>query len=1827
MQPIIATKGKTTHLRYELPHRAHASAIYPVKAPNGSTIILYGHENGVGILWRGGRPLKKSAPASKVPTKPPPKVNGTKDAIMIIDSDDDEPAKSGSQPPPKAEFEKEEEELDPDLSYPSIVQQIRLPLNTEVLHIAVPQVPVASELRPSETVPPIFNQKMVFVVSCADFTVRIITLPLNPPPDAAKERPSNIKSLFGEEIVKIPTYAGHQTIPSGVSITWTSEAEPRQGQPSGSGDEMEVDGEEDSATAPGRRSPRKKQPRRRSVAGQDTQGFDLLVASHSGELGGLLKIWRFSLTETSVKTTNPISAYQALTLQEPASKIAFNTAQYPKRRHSQLLVADSAGIARIYDPFAPRKRGSSTGAFVALFRTRFENIKSGAVSPPVLATRKPIIDAAWVSEGRSILALLADGEWGVWDVEHTDPNPPADPSSFSLRSFVGTSESDKASSGASSPKSRSGRNSLVPMTPNTRRRKEETLFHGNSSSAIPIRGGVSVASLASSNGAAAEDSVVIWYGKEVYRLPDLAKFRARSASSNARNSLQGPGLSQIHDIPLLGESIVSVSQFDTTTRDARMAVPREVLLASDHRLIIGTATAEPADRDATSFSANENAEEEDTRRTDQALLARGELDLGGMNRLLEGMGGSGSLTLGNPRKRAERVSYPLDIHDSTTIPPTRPAVCTVSMAQVLPAKRSHGLIDRHRAALDDTAGPSRESKRARHSIEPTVEPSEESYSQDANSDPPEDDILPTPAELEEDDEAAYMQATQMVGKRLHKTKHDRNEPAEAGVIEEIKCTNFMCHEQLTVPLGPLINFIIGHNGSGKSAVLTALTLCLGGKATATNRGQSLKSFIKEGRESSVLSVKIKNQGSGAYKPELYGDSVIVERHFNRAGTSGFKLKDRNNKLVSTKRAELEDIIDWFSLQIDNPLNVLTQDMARQFLNDSNPKEKYKFFLKGTQLETLDRDYSQIHQELEEQAAKSQTLRNDVDALRKQYEKAKQKLRAADVLRKMRDAERQLEHQAAWAEVASYERDLAEADTQITKLADLIDERKTTADTASEEYARADGALHSATTQAQECQAELQPAQDDKTEAQAKVEEANRKLMNFKTDERKMQGAINSSKKSIENTQSQIQEHRDRQIQANNGLHAQRVHELEEARLAYEERKESWEAHDQALPALNNALQEARERKQRSITLMESKRSEESQSKTTIRSLEQGQRKWSEPYRNAPLLERLVLAIEQESKFRDRPVGPMGRYVELKKPEWSHILEKSFGAALNGFVVTNKTDQDMLSSMMKRMNYNAPIYIGPKERIDTSSNEPDEQLLTWERALNISNDLVRNQLIINQRIEQVVLIPNRKDASDFAHNGGTRRKNVKVVFCRSDISRRLGHSFTFNDSGGVNLGPIDEYKGMPRMQADKGPQIQDEKENLTRIQREMRDLAVEIQAAQEHLNACQVKFRDHKTKKASLKQQMDRAHDDVDRLDEEVALLVPDTAQVEQLEKELEELEEQKRLDEEQFQDLTIMYDEAKSTLRAHKNDLNAATKAAEELQMKLEKYNNKVHTLTQKREQVLRAKNVALEQVQEAEEHKSNWEQRRDELQTRLDLDIEDAQKICPRVDVPEGATFESLKQKLDTKRQQRELHEKQLGGSQEELQAKSLEAKRAWFQANQHFTSTQTLRNALAHALDNRKIRWLHFRRHIALNARVTFGYLLAERQFRGSLAIDHNKKALEIHVQPDITVAGNAERQTKTLSGGEKSFSTTCLLLALWDAMGSPIRCLDEFDVFMDNVNREITMEMIIGAARRSHGRQYILITPQAMNNKKVHSMDDVKIIRMTDPERGQTALSFRQ
>lgn len=528
-------------------------------------------------------------------------------------------------------------------------------------------------------------------------------------------------------------------------------------------------------------------------------------------------------------------------------------------------------------------------------------------------------------------------------------------------------------------------------------------------------------------------------------------------------------------------------------------------------------------------------------------------------------------------------------------------------------------------------------------------------------------------------------ATQQVQRDFGATRNQQNVPAECGIIEEIRCVNFMCHVNLVITLGPLINFIIGHNGSGKSAVLTALQICLGGKATATNRAQNLKSLIKEGETHSSVRVRIKNQGALAYKPHEYGKSISVERHFSTNGTSGFKLRDENDRVVTTKKSELEDILDAFSMQIDNPMNVLTQDMARQFLNHSTPKDKYKFFLAGTQLETLHRDYQQIETSLDNMNGREEIINEIIAAKRKEMEELVTKAKRAGSLEQMRRKEAELAAQAAWAKVEEEEAELAEAEAELQKLDGIITKRTAEADQASAAFERADAAVSGAQEDVAEVTAQIEPKQQAAQECLDTFQAVKKQMLNLQSDERKAQGDIKMKRKQVAEHEAAIAQLRRRQEEADDGTYAEKQHELEEAKQNCERQAENHSTHVKSLPDVQDALRNALKEKHSAEEAVDRARSEADRIQKTIQGLQGNSRDWQTAYPQHDKLRNLLRAIANENRFQDpqNVVGPLGRHVKLVDADWGYILEKSFGSALNGFVVTSKPDQSILAELMRR----------------------------------------------------------------------------------------------------------------------------------------------------------------------------------------------------------------------------------------------------------------------------------------------------------------------------------------------------------------------------------------------------------------------------------------------------------------------------------------------------------------------------------------------------------------
>jgi len=904
-------------------------------------------------------------------------------------------------------------------------------------------------------------------------------------------------------------------------------------------------------------------------------------------------------------------------------------------------------------------------------------------------------------------------------------------------------------------------------------------------------------------------------------------------------------------------------------------------------------------------------------------------------------------------------------------------------------------------------------------------------------------------------------ATQQVQKDFQATANKQNIATDSGIIEEIQCINFMCHEHLTVTMGPLINFIIGHNGSGKSAVLTALTICLGGKATATNRAQNLKSLIKEGKDHSIVTVRIKNQGPLAYKPSLYGKSVLVERHFNRSGTSGFKLRDQNGKVVSTKKAELEDILDAFSMQLDNPMNVLTQDMARSFLNNSTPKDKYKFFLQGTQLENLSRDYQQIEQSLEVMNTKAELKKDSLKALRERMETMEKQARRAQDLERMRAHETMIAQQAAWAEVQENETLLQESMDEITRIDALIRKRTEATEEASERYERADQAYAAAQQAVTDLFPEIEAAKEAEQEAAAKFKEIREKLRALQADERKAGSDITLKSKDVKKCETDIEQHRQRQAEADNGLFAEKVQELEAAKESLERAKMAHLTHDDALPTLHEQLKTAQDEKFKADQKVDKVRDDERRIRSRINDLRGGQRNWIDSYQNPQALDRLLRAIAHEPRFREKPLGPMGRHVKLLSPEWGYILEKQFGASLNGFVVTSKADQTILSRLMGEHKWQSPIFIGNRNPIDTSRNEPeDPNLLTWMKALKIEDHLVRNQFIINQAIEQTVLIESRAEGTRFMHSRSSGTRNVKMCFTFADGDKRKGRVINYTGNGGINDSPIDEYRFNLRMQVDKEDQIRGEEMRLEQIQRELRDLEQVSSRLQHQVKACRNREENHRTEKRRLKLTLQRAQDDQERLEAELSEATPDAAAIETLEEELAGAREELHRAEGIFEDLVVQKDVRNKEAQVNKKKVEEAQVHVKDCEFKLSKAQASVRKLQGTREDELKQKNKMIAMLAAAEENKRVWEQNRDEVQLKIEAAIHEAQKTCrERVAVPGGKSSDELTEILQRLIRTREQAEAQLGGSQDELLSKANEAKRMHKDAAQQYEDICDLR------------------------------------------------------------------------------------------------------------------------------------------------------------------------
>ncbi|KAF7298831.1 p-loop containing nucleoside triphosphate hydrolase protein [Mycena indigotica] len=1034
--------------------------------------------------------------------------------------------------------------------------------------------------------------------------------------------------------------------------------------------------------------------------------------------------------------------------------------------------------------------------------------------------------------------------------------------------------------------------------------------------------------------------------------------------------------------------------------------------------------------------------------------------------------------------------------------------------------------------------------------------------------------------------------------------------AEFGIIEGIELHQFMCHQRLTFSFGPQMNFIIGHNGSGKSAVLTGITVALGGKAASTGRGSGLKSFIREGQNAAEVTIVLKNQGEEAYKPKEYGKSIVINRRFTKEGNSSWKIKSKDGRVISTKKEELAAICDHMNIQVDNPMNVLTQDSARQFLSASSPGDKYKFFLRGTQLSQLSDEYTAC---LANVSATSRVLVQKKEAIPDLKANLKEATARFQEATKARDQARkvdELKKELAWAhvntkqaemegkqdEVAKQERRLPKIQENL-KLAKGKLEEIDEAMIALEEEHDAIGSPDHLQTKKKEVQAKIRTNGEELRRFHEEMKGINREIAQVDSTIKGYQDQIDAEMKRLQaDTESARQETQDKIIKAREQQTAAE-NELEQIRQKISDA-------DTQLGQLKKEGNMA-ERKANDL------RGQIMQCDSAIQNCEKAESDRYAAYGNN--IKEVIQRIEQTRWQGQKPLGPLGIHVKLLKPEYGQLLRQQLGQQLTSFAVTHPRDLSTLKKILQdAKNPQTVIHTFSPDLFDYRHGEPPDGVLTVLRALEIDNPHVLRILINKMSIESRVLAPNRKEGEQTL--------------------RDLGHGYAWTKDG-FNLVRWKEggESSVPAGGGQVNPMLLAAQATL------------EIQQYREQKAQHEADYQTATMSVKNLTAQWTTLRKEVDHLNRQ--------------QREVDERRHRARTRATQLQnelnaDIPIHMGAIQGAMEISQGERATLLKQAEAIAPRRNELDAENIKLTTEKDKIQHeinefdtVKQAAKEKIMRAVDNRTvlnkdvfHWEKKLTEETKSVDTAKEAAEVVVEEFK-QWTAKAEQYCERVETRRSpeivQRNLHsvqaalqdrEKQQGATVEEMTVEVNKAKDRLEKADSDLKQMMTLNKALKESLNARLARWQEFRRHIALRCKIVFSLHLSQRGYYGKVMFDHDKETLQLKVQTDdqaATQGASRDKDPRSLSGGEKSFSTICLLLSLWESIGCPIRCLDEFDVFMDAVNRRISMKMMIDTANSSDKKQYILITPQDMNN--IAPGPTVRVQRMSDPERNQGILQF--
>lgn len=189
---------------------------------------------------------------------------------------------------------------------------------------------------------------------------------------------------------------------------------------------------------------------------------------------------------------------------------------------------------------------------------------------------------------------------------------------------------------------------------------------------------------------------------------------------------------------------------------------------------------------------------------------------------------------------------------------------------------------------------------------------------------------------------------------------------------------------------------------------------------------------------------------------------------------------------------------------------------------------------------------------------------------------------------------------------------------------------------------------------------------------------------MKAEQRRIDQSIKSLTSAIVGLKQEIADENKRLADIAGGDIARRQEEIAQRRAEAEEAEEKLNQHQGGFKNLQDAVNNAEQNAKQAVIPIQKQKKEIEQAENLLRSLSRDRGQTLSGF--SEKMPQLLSEIAREKSFNQRPVGPLGSHVRLKKPEWSAVIEQSLNNTLNSFIVTSKKDMNILMQIMQRVNW-------------------------------------------------------------------------------------------------------------------------------------------------------------------------------------------------------------------------------------------------------------------------------------------------------------------------------------------------------------------------------------------------------------------------------------------------------------------------------------------------------------------------------------------------------------